>query len=77
MKIPYLIVGSGLAGVVLAERIANVLKKEVLILEKRSHIGGNVYDFKNENGILIHKYGPHAFHTNSKKVWNYLNQLDI
>jgi len=75
MKVKYLIVGSGLAGSVLAERIANVLKKEVLILEKRNHIGGNVYDFKDENGILIHKYGPHAFHTNNKKVWDYLSQF--
>jgi len=75
LKISYLIVGSGLAGSVLAERIANVLKKEVLILEKRNHVGGNVYDFKDENGILIHKYGPHAFHTNNKRVWDYLSQF--
>jgi len=73
-KSKYLVVGSGLAGAVIAERIANVLKKEVLILEKRSHIGGNIFDFKNDNGILIHKYGPHAFHTNEKKVWDYLSQ---
>lgn len=75
MKVSYLIVGSGLAGAVLAERIANVLKEEVLILERRNHIGGNVYDFKYKNGILIHKYGPHAFHTNNKKVWDYLSQF--
>jgi len=75
LKIPYLIVGSGLAGSVLAERIANVLKKEVLVIEKRNHIGGNVYDYPNEDGILIHKYGPHAFHTNNKKVWDYLSQF--
>jgi len=71
----YLIVGSGLAGCVLAERIANVLKKEVLIVERRDHIAGNIYDFKNSEGIYIHKYGPHAFHTSDRKVWNYLSQF--
>lgn len=71
----YLIVGSGLSGTVIAERIANVLKKEVLIIEKRDHIAGNVYDFKDENEIFIHKYGPHAFHTNNKKVWDYLSRF--
>ncbi len=71
----YLIVGSGLSGIVIAERIANVLKKEVLIIEKRDHIAGNIYDFKDKNGIFIHKYGPHAFHTNSKKVWDYLSRF--
>ncbi len=71
----YLIVGSGLSGSVLAERIASVLKKEVLIIEKKDHLAGNVYDFKDDTGIFIHKHGPHAFHTNNKKVWNYLNQF--
>jgi len=75
LKTKYLVVGSGLAGSVIAERIANVLKKEVVILEKRDHIGGNVYDYKDESGILIHKYGPHAFHTNNEKVWRYLSQF--
>lgn len=71
--IDYIIVGAGLAGVVLAQQIATKLDKKVLIIEKRNHIGGNCYDFKDENNILIHKYGPHLFHTNDKDVLNYLS----
>lgn len=75
MQVDYLIVGAGFAGCVLAERIANLLDKKVLIVEKRPHIGGNCYDFLNELGIVVHKYGPHAFHTNSKKCWEYLSNF--
>lgn len=75
MKFDYLIVGSGLSGAVLAERIANELNKKVLIIDKRNHIGGNVYDYYNEYGILVHKYGPHIFHTQMKKVWDYTSQF--
>lgn len=75
LKCDFLIVGSGLAGSVLAERIANELKKEVIIVEKRNHIGGNCYDEYDENGILIHRYGPHIFHTNDKKIVDYLSQF--
>jgi UDP-galactopyranose mutase len=71
----YVIVGAGFAGCVLAERIANELNKKVLIIEKRNHIGGNAYDCYNEDGILVHKYGPHIFHTNNKIVWDYLSQF--
>ncbi len=71
----YLIVGSGFAGSVFAERVANVLHKKVLIIEKRNHIGGNAYDFYNKDGVLVHKYGPHIFHTNFKDVWDYLSQF--
>jgi UDP-galactopyranose mutase len=71
----FLIVGAGFAGSVLAERIATQLNKKVLIVDKRNHIGGNAYDYYNENGILVHKYGPHIFHTNSKKVIDYLSQF--
>lgn len=71
----YIIVGAGYAGSVMAERIATQLDKKVLIIEKRNHIGGNSYDFKDENNILIHKYGPHLFHTNNKKVFDYLSQF--
>ena len=69
----YLIVGAGFAGSVLAERLANVSKKKVLIVDQRDHIGGNAYDYYNKDGILIHKYGPHIFHTNSRKVFDYLS----
>jgi len=75
MKYDFLIVGSGLSGCVLAERIASQLEKRVIIIEKRNHIGGNSYDYYNEDGILIHKYGPHWFHTNSKKIFQYLSQF--
>ena len=75
MKFDYVVVGAGLAGLTVAERIANVLDKKVLIVEKRGHIGGNVYDSYNEDGVLIHNYGPHIFHTNDKGVYEYLSQF--
>ena len=71
----YLIVGAGFAGCVLAERLANGSGKRVLICDKRPHIGGNAYDYYNEDGILIHKYGPHIFHTNSREVFEYLSRF--
>ncbi len=71
----YLIVGAGFAGSVLAERLANGCGKSVLICDKRNHIGGNAYDYYNEDGILIHKYGPHIFHTNSADVFDYLSHF--
>ena len=74
MKYDYLIVGAGFAGAVAAERLASRGNK-ILLVEKRSHIGGNAYDEYNEHGILIHKYGPHIFHTNSKKVFDYLSRF--
>ena len=71
----YLIVGAGFAGSVLAERLANGSDKKILICDKRSHIAGNAYDFYNDEGILIHKYGPHIFHTNSLEVFEYLSRF--
>lgn len=71
----YLIVGAGFAGSVLAERLANGSNKKVLICDKRPHIAGNAYDCYNDDGILIHKYGPHIFHTNSKDVFDYLTNF--
>jgi UDP-galactopyranose mutase len=71
----YLVVGAGFAGSVLAERLASQLNARVLIIDKRPHIGGNAYDFYNDDGVLIHKYGPHIFHTNSKKVFDYLSRF--
>ena len=73
MHYKYLVVGAGLAGLTMAERIANVLGEKVLVVERRSHIGGNVYDSYNEDGILIHNYGPHIFHTNDREVYEYLS----
>jgi UDP-galactopyranose mutase len=71
----FLIVGAGFAGSVLAERLATQANKKVLIIDKRDHIAGNAYDYYNNDGILIHKYGPHIFHTNSKDVFEYLGQF--
>ncbi|GAC1446243.1 MAG: UDP-galactopyranose mutase [Pyrinomonadaceae bacterium] len=71
----YLIIGAGFAGSVLAERLANGSGKKVLICDKRPHIGGNAYDHYNDDGILVHKYGPHIFHTNSKEVFDYLSRF--
>ena len=71
----YLIVGAGFAGSVLAERLVSGSNKRVLICDVRSHIGGNAYDYYNDAGILIHKYGPHIFHTNSSDVFEYLSRF--
>ena len=71
----YLIVGAGFAGSVLAERLAKVTHKKVLIIDKRNHIAGNAYDYYDQAGILVHKYGPHIFHTNSQEVFNYLSDF--
>jgi UDP-galactopyranose mutase len=71
----YLIVGAGFAGSVLAERLANGANKRVLVCDVRPHIGGNAYDCYDDAGVLIHKYGPHIFHTNSREVFEYLSQF--
>ncbi len=71
----YLIVGAGFAGSVLAERLAAGSDKKVLLCDRRPHIGGNAYDHYNEAGILVHKYGPHIFHTNSREVFEYLSRF--
>ena len=71
----YLIVGAGFAGSVLAERLATQNGKKILIVDKRPHIGGNTFDHFDDHGILIHKYGPHIFHTNSKEIYDYLGKF--
>ena len=72
----YLIIGSGLSGAVLAERIANILNEKVIIIEKRNHLAGNCFDYKDEDtDILMNAYGPHLFHTNSLKVWEYIQKF--
>ena len=76
MKTDFLIVGAGFYGSVLAERISKILKKKVLIIDKRDHIGGNCYsEIDKKTGIEFHKYGTHIFHTSNLKVWNYINQF--
>jgi UDP-galactopyranose mutase len=71
----YLIVGCGFSGATLAERIAHELDGSVLIIDRRDHIGGNSYDYLDDCGILIGKYGAHIFHTTSEQVWNYINRF--
>jgi UDP-galactopyranose mutase len=71
----YLVVGAGFSGSVIAERIATQLGKKVLVVDKRNHIGGNAYDHYDDSGVLVHKYGPHIFHTNSREVFEYLSKF--
>lgn len=70
-----IVVGAGYSGAVLAERMASQLGFNVAILEQRDHIAGNCYDYKDDNGVIVHKYGPHLFHTNKLDVWQYLSQF--
>lgn len=74
MKYDYLIVGAGFAGAICARIMADSGKK-VLVVDKRSHIGGNAYDYYDDHGVLVHPYGPHIFHTNSKKVFEFLSKF--
>ena len=71
----YLIVGAGFAGSVLAERLANDSGKSVLIVDARPHIGGNAFDHYDDSGVLVHKYGPHIFHTNAREIFDYLGRF--
>ena len=73
---PYIVVGSGFFGLTVAEQLSSKLNVPILVLEKRSHIGGNAYsEFDEETGIEIHKYGSHLFHTSNEKVWEYVNKF--
>lgn len=74
MKYDYLIVGAGFAGSVCARQLAE-MGKTVLLIDKRPHIGGNAFDKRDEHGVLIHPYGPHIFHTNAKRVFEYLSRF--
>jgi len=71
----WLIVGAGFAGSVLAERIATERDEKVLLIDRRPHIGGNAYDCHDSAGVLMHKYGPHIFHTNSSDIVDYLSRF--
>jgi UDP-galactopyranose mutase len=70
-----LVVGAGYAGTILAERLATQCGQRVLVIDRREHIAGNAYDELDEHGVLIHRYGPHIFHTNAEKVVEYLSQF--
>ena len=69
------IVGAGLSGATMAERLSNKMNKKVLIIEKRNHIGGNCYDYITKNGIRASKYGAHLFHTKHERVWKYVRRF--
>jgi UDP-galactopyranose mutase len=71
----WLIVGAGFAGSVLAERIASQRGESVLLIDRRNHVGGNAYDCYDDAGILVHRYGPHIFHTNAQQIVDYLSQF--
>ena len=73
-KVDTLIIGCGFAGGVVARVLAERGEK-VKIIEKRNHIGGNCYDEYDEYGVLVHKYGPHIFHTNNKEVFDFLSRF--
>lgn len=70
-----IVVGAGLSGAVMAERMASQSGKKVLVLEQRTHVAGNCFDYQNEHGILVHQYGPHLFHTSKEDVWAYLSSF--
>ncbi|MDE3059269.1 MAG: NAD(P)-binding protein, partial [Bacteroidota bacterium] len=73
----YLIVGAGFSGAALAERLSRNLKCRMLVIDARNHIGGNCRTERDEStGVMIHKYGPHIFHTDKKEIWDYVNQFD-
>ena len=71
----YLIVGAGFAGSVIAERLAAGSGKKVLLIDRREHIGGNAYDHLDAAGVMVHRYGPHIFHTNAQRIVDYLSQF--
>lgn len=71
----WLIVGAGFAGGVLAERLAAGLGQRVLLIDRRPHVAGNAYDHRDEAGVLVHRYGPHIFHTNSAEIAGYLSRF--
>lgn len=71
----YIIVGCGITGATIGRLLAETGEK-VEIWERRNHIAGNMYDYVDEHGILVHKYGPHIFHTNNEEVWKFVNRFE-
>jgi UDP-galactopyranose mutase len=74
VKVDYLVVGSGLTGATIARHLADA-GREVLVVDRRSHVGGNVNDRVHESGIRVHAYGPHYFRTNSRELWEYVQRF--
>lgn len=72
MSYDAIVVGCGLSGAVVARYLAEQMNEKVLVIDRRSHIGGNMYDYKDEHGILVHQYGPHTFHTKKKELYDYM-----
>jgi len=70
-----LVVGTWFSGVVMARLIAEQLEEQVIVIDKKDPIAGNCYDYRDKIGIMIHKYGSHAFHTNSEKVWQFVRRF--
>src|SRR3954447_24434059 len=70
-----LVVGAGFSGAVVAERLASQLGQRVLVVDRRDHVAGNAYDHKDAAGLLVHRYGPHIFHTNSAAIFSYLSEF--
>ena len=68
-----LVVGAGFSGAIIARELAEA-GNNITLIDERNHIGGNAYDYLNEYGIRVHKYGPHLFHTNNEKVFNYISK---
>jgi len=74
-KADYLIVGAGLSGAIMAQELASDPRRKIIVIDRRPHIAGNCHDYYDKHGILVHAYGPHAFHTSDAEVWQYLNRF--
>lgn len=75
MHFDYVIVGAGIAGAVTARRLVEERNESVLVIDKNSFVGGFCFDYRNQDGIIIHKYGPHIFRTNNERVWSFLSRF--
>lgn len=74
-KVENLVVGCGFSGASIARKLAEDLQQDVIVIDSKEHIGGNSYDYIDHNGICIHKYGTHIFHTNNTEVWHFLSRF--
>ena len=71
------IVGAGFSGATMARKIAEELNEKVIVIDQKEHIGGNSFDYRDDNGIMIHKYGSHIFHTNLENVWKFVSRFRL